>query len=133
VAQIEASSTATATEAAARQGITRQAVQNLLSRRGYSYRALVAERRAIKAEVEACRKVVNRSRRLAPCGTRAAYARHLFHGEEPCVPCLDANAADTREREARRRDQKRPNRRRDSEETKAKKREAALRRHRGEA
>jgi hypothetical protein len=27
-----------------------------------------------------------------PCGTRAAYRRHLRAGEVPCQPCKDANA-----------------------------------------
>jgi hypothetical protein len=30
---------------------------------------------------------------LKPCGTRAAYARHLRYGENPCGPCRDANNA----------------------------------------
>ncbi|MCP2339216.1 hypothetical protein [Actinomadura rupiterrae] len=29
---------------------------------------------------------------LQPCGTRAAYARHLYYGEEPCAECRRANA-----------------------------------------
>jgi len=28
---------------------------------------------------------------LQPCGTRAAYRRHLAHGEVPCGPCEEAN------------------------------------------
>lgn len=28
-----------------------------------------------------------------PCGTRAAYLRHLAHSETPCRPCKDAEAA----------------------------------------
>jgi hypothetical protein len=32
-----------------------------------------------------------------PCGTLAAYRRHLRHGEEACQPCKDANAARSRE------------------------------------
>ena len=31
------------------------------------------------------------SRALKPCGTDAAYARHLRHGEQACDPCLEAN------------------------------------------
>jgi hypothetical protein len=27
-----------------------------------------------------------------PCGTPAAYTRHLRHGETPCEPCRKANA-----------------------------------------
>lgn len=30
-------------------------------------------------------------RKLQPCGTRAAYARHLYNKEEPCGPCKAAN------------------------------------------
>lgn len=33
----------------------------------------------------------------APCGTTAAYARHLRHGEQPCQACREANAAKHRE------------------------------------
>lgn len=29
-------------------------------------------------------------RALKPCGTAAAYHRHLYHGEEPCAPCTEA-------------------------------------------
>lgn len=29
-------------------------------------------------------------RELAPCGTPAAYRRHLRHGERPCSDCLAA-------------------------------------------
>jgi hypothetical protein len=35
---------------------------------------------------------------LKPCGTLAAYRRHLWRGEEPCQPCKDANAAEWRRR-----------------------------------
>lgn len=31
------------------------------------------------------------ARKLKPCGTYAAYARHLKHGERPCEPCTLAN------------------------------------------
>lgn len=30
-------------------------------------------------------------RSLQPCGTAAAYVRHLRHGEPPCTDCLAAN------------------------------------------
>lgn len=30
------------------------------------------------------------SRRLHPCGTNAAYLRHIRHHEKPCAQCLDA-------------------------------------------
>ncbi|MEV4671007.1 hypothetical protein AB0K34_05070 [Actinomadura sp. NPDC049382] len=30
------------------------------------------------------------AREPKPCGTRAAYMRHLRHGEEPCRACKDA-------------------------------------------
>lgn len=30
-----------------------------------------------------------------PCGTPAAYRRHIYRGEQPCRPCLAANAAAT--------------------------------------
>lgn len=30
-------------------------------------------------------------RKLRPCGTYAAYARHLRNNEKPCEPCLAAN------------------------------------------
>src|SRR5919108_5116863 len=31
-------------------------------------------------------------RELKPCGTTAAYARHLKNNEESCTPCREANA-----------------------------------------
>jgi len=36
-------------------------------------------------------------RQLQPCGTPAAYRRHLYHGEEPCQQCRDAHNDRTRE------------------------------------
>lgn len=30
-------------------------------------------------------------RPLLPCGTNAAYTRHLKHGEAPCAPCKAAH------------------------------------------
>lgn len=29
---------------------------------------------------------------LQPCGTEAAYRRHLRHGEQPCPACAEANS-----------------------------------------
>lgn len=40
------------------------------------------------------------ARRLRPCGTVAAYSRHLRRGEEPCQPCRTANTAYQREYKA---------------------------------
>lgn len=31
------------------------------------------------------------TRKLQPCGTRAAYARHLYNDEDPCAACKSAN------------------------------------------
>lgn len=36
-------------------------------------------------------------RPVKPCGTDAAYKRHLVKGEVACQPCLDAHAAKYRE------------------------------------
>lgn len=33
------------------------------------------------------------SRTLRPCGTQAAYMRHLRNGESTCEPCREANNA----------------------------------------
>jgi len=64
------------------------------------YRARVAA--AILAEVgpeedawDSPEPQVTRSvdpRYVKPCGTEAAYRRHLAHGEEPCGLCIDAHA-----------------------------------------
>lgn len=35
--------------------------------------------------------------RLKPCGTPAAYRRHLRHHEPPCQACLDAHNQATRQ------------------------------------
>ncbi len=37
-------------------------------------------------------------RALQPCGTRAAYQRHLAHREVPCRPCSEANRLDSQDR-----------------------------------
>lgn len=37
-------------------------------------------------------------RELKPCGTVAAYMRHIRHGELACNPCLEAMAEDSRKR-----------------------------------
>lgn len=41
------------------------------------------------------------TRDLMPCGTSAAYMRHISHGEEPCMPCRSANAIASAERKRR--------------------------------
>lgn len=43
------------------------------------------------------------TRELQPCGTYAAYRRHIRHGEVPCRPCSDAAAAWARPRQQARR------------------------------
>lgn len=40
---------------------------------------------------------------VAPCGTLAAYRRHLRHGEPTCEPCREANRRHRREHEQRKR------------------------------
>lgn len=39
-------------------------------------------------------------RPVAPCGTRAAYERHMRHGEVPCFACRLASARYMAERRA---------------------------------
>lgn len=41
-------------------------------------------------------------RDLLPCGTRAAYIRHRYWGEQPCEACLEANTKYTRKFQPRR-------------------------------
>ena len=41
------------------------------------------------------------------CGTNAAYHRHLYNKEKPCLPCTDAHAEDHRLAHKRRQDAKR--------------------------
>lgn len=38
---------------------------------------------------------------LKPCGTLAAYRRHLRHDEQPCESCLQAGRRDWEDRSAR--------------------------------
>lgn len=37
-------------------------------------------------------------RELAPCGTNAAYQRHLYNKQVPCDPCTAAHTADQAQR-----------------------------------
>lgn len=39
-------------------------------------------------------------RKLKPCGTEAAYHRHLRHGQPACRPCLDAHNQATKRAQA---------------------------------
>jgi hypothetical protein len=41
---------------------------------------------------------VSARRMAAPCGTNAAYQRHLWHGQTPCPRCRDAHTAYMRAR-----------------------------------
>lgn len=45
--------------------------------------------------------------RIAECGTRAGYARHKNHDEQPCQPCREAEQAYMREWNIRRRERRR--------------------------
>jgi hypothetical protein len=133
VAILESSTLARQTTAAQVLGITRQGVALRLLRGGYVYTALERERVLVRAEAGEVQKAWRREERLAPCGTKAAYARHRQHGEKACVPCLDANADAGRLYQTQARDRDRPNRRRDTPETAARKSFGALRRSRGNA
>jgi hypothetical protein len=42
-------------------------------------------------ERDKIRRTTRPQRVLEPCGTTAAYKRHLRKGEAPCGPCQDAN------------------------------------------
>ena len=68
----------------------------------------VTERRALRAPRRTVVRVDGQRpgpKPWRPCGTTAAYQRHLRHGEEPCQPCRDANtAAVTAANNRRRRD-----------------------------
>lgn len=46
-------------------------------------------------------------KRLAPCGTNAAYSRHRVHDEKPCEACRTAHAVYMRSRADRRPDRSR--------------------------
>lgn len=47
--------------------------------------------------------VIELGRKLAPCGTKAAYDRHLKNGESPCAPCRHANTLAQREKREKQR------------------------------
>ena len=49
-----------------------------------------------------------RAEYVEPCGTEAAYRRHLRRDEEPCVYCRDAQARAVQSRSVSRRDRKAP-------------------------
>lgn len=51
-----------------------------------------------------------RPRKLKPCGTAAAYQRHLYHGEPPCQACRKAASAYHREWSRERRSTRPPRR-----------------------
>lgn len=49
-----------------------------------------------------------KTRELSPCGTHAAYKRHLKRGEEPCAECRAANVEQTLASRAKARRAKEP-------------------------
>lgn len=49
------------------------------------------------------RDLPKRGRAVAPCGTRAAFQRHRYRGEEPCEPCVEANRVASAEANRKRR------------------------------
>lgn len=53
-------------------------------------------RRGVPAQVLVRQQL--REAHLRPCGTPAAYTRHLRNGEKACRACLDAEAMASRER-----------------------------------
>ncbi len=44
------------------------------------------------------------SKPLQPCGTEAAYRRHLYHKEQPCEACKKASRADWKQRQEKKKD-----------------------------
>lgn len=58
---------------------------------------------AIVRAAEAWRGTARYRDDVRPCGTVAAYHRHLRRGEPPCASCLEAVAAAAREARASRR------------------------------
>lgn len=57
-----------------------------------------AHRALTYGQGEPPREHLDRAFTLMPCGTESAYRRHLRRGEQPCVPCTEANAARQRRR-----------------------------------
>lgn len=49
-----------------------------------------------------CRSLPAEDPALKPCGTYAAYKRHIAHDEDPCDPCNDAYTVYQAEAYARR-------------------------------
>ena len=47
---------------------------------------------SVRTVYRALSERVPHPRVLKPCGTNAAYARHLRHHEKPCPPCCEAHA-----------------------------------------
>lgn len=68
--------------------------------KAYSSRYKSENAAAVKAQRQ--RHDTEGPRRLAPCGTRAAYARHLYNREKPCFDCRVASSQYHAERRAAR-------------------------------
>lgn len=80
-------------------------------------RAKAADDLLVATSIDECAELLARldlpkpeRKDLKPCGTPAAYQRHIRHGEKPCQPCHLANRADkktTRKLELNRQRQRR--------------------------
>ena len=57
------------------------------------------ERRKIRAGLQVTPRRAE-GRKLQPCGTYAAYRRHLAYGQDPCALCRQARARQKREQAA---------------------------------
>lgn len=53
------------------------------------------KRHSVRTKRKPLRK--SSTKKLKPCGTNAAYARHIRNGESPCLKCTDAHSANQKE------------------------------------
>lgn len=73
---------------AERYGVSKNTVYRILG--DYQIKPTLGDKRRHRVTK---RPKYNGPKKLQPCGTNAAYARHISKGERPCIPCADAHAA----------------------------------------
>lgn len=85
--------------------LTRSAVLDIVNRRarGETLTAIAevhgVSRNAVRYRLDSFDR---QPTKLLPCGTHAAYLRHLRHGERPCPPCCAAHAENVRQAKTKR-------------------------------
>ena len=75
-----------------RYGVSKSTVGRILA--DYGARKSKNQPKGKGMQTRKTKRAKAKGRVLKPCGTNAAYQRHKKNGEYPCIPCVEAHAAE---------------------------------------